>query len=74
VRDTPSETLQTQVAAIRRVSPVDRLRDAFELSEAMRELALAGLRTRHPGCSDRELVERLLGHALVHSRTPPRGL
>jgi len=60
MRDTSAAALEAQLDAIRRISPVERLRRAFELSEAMRELALAGLRTRHPGLSEAELIERLL--------------
>ena len=63
MRDTSAAAREAQVAAIRRMSPVERLRRAFELSEAMRELALAGLRTRHPGLSEPELMERLVGRS-----------
>ena len=61
MRDTSSDALEAQIAAIRRASSVDRLQRAFELSEAMRELALVGLRTRFPGRSELELVEQLVG-------------
>jgi hypothetical protein len=37
-----------------------RLRAALELSEAVREIRLAGIRARHPELSPREAVERLV--------------
>jgi hypothetical protein len=37
-----------------------RLRAAVELSEAVRELRLAGIRSRHPDFSAREAVARLV--------------
>ena len=52
-------------AAIRRIAPVERLRQAFIHSEQMRDLALARLRTRYPGHSTLELVELLLGEQLI---------
>ena len=51
--------------AIRRRDPVERMRDALVHSEAMRELALSGLRARHPGRTTVELVELMLGERLV---------
>jgi hypothetical protein len=41
--------------ALRRMTPEQRLAKAFELGEMGRELLRAGLRQRHPGCSDEEL-------------------
>ena len=67
MRDTSPHALHIQLAALRRISPVERLRRAFELSEAMRELALVRLRTRYPGRSELELVELLTGHLLSPS-------
>lgn len=63
IRDTTPAAEQVRRAAIRQLDPLDRLRQAFELSEAMRALALAGLRAAHPDCSERELVEQLLALA-----------
>ena len=37
-----------------------RLHAALELSEAVREIRLAGIRARHPELSPREAVERLV--------------
>lgn len=63
MQDTSPEARQVQLAAIRRMRPVERLERAFELSEAMRELALVGLRTRFPGRPEAELIERLAGYS-----------
>ena len=64
-RDTTPEARSIQLDALRRMPPAARLRQALELSEAMRALALARLRLLHPGLSELELLERLLGVTLV---------
>lgn len=73
-RDTTPEAQRLQLAAQRRMPPAARLRQALELSETMRALALARLRPLHPGLSDLELVEQLLGVTLVphSSGLPPK--
>lgn len=50
------------------MAPVERLAQALEWSEFVRGLALTRLRQLHPGRSDLELVELMLGERLV----PPR--
>jgi hypothetical protein len=65
MRDTSPDAEQVMLDAIRRTAPVERMRRAFALSESMRELALARLRSRHPERSDLELVELLLGESLI---------
>jgi hypothetical protein len=74
MRDTSPAAEQLRIAAIRRLSPIDRLQQAFELSEAMRELALVRLRAAHPGQPEPELVERLIGRSLVPGRPMSRVL
>lgn len=44
---------------LRRMPPEKRLEAAMRLSQAVRELALAGIRARHPGADERELRVRL---------------
>lgn len=74
LRDTTSAAEQVRLAAVRRMPPAERLRQAFDLSESVRRLALAGLRLRYPGRTDLELVERMLGTTLVPAAArPPRG-
>lgn len=59
MRDTTDEAEQVRLAAIRRMTPAQRLRQALDHSEAMRRVTLSALRRRYPECSDRELAERL---------------
>ena len=62
-----------RLAAIRRMEPGERVRQAFALSESMRRVALAGLRQVHPHRTDLELVELILGRSLVPAGwRPPR--
>jgi hypothetical protein len=61
MRDTAVDVEQIRLAAIRRMTPTERLRQAFEWSESMRRLTLEGLRGRHPELSDRALVELMVG-------------
>lgn len=44
---------------LRRMPPENRLEAAIRLSQAVRELALAGIRARHPEADDQELRVRL---------------
>ena len=60
-RDTTRAAEAIRIAAVRRRRPADRLREALQLSDTTRALALASLRRRHPQRSDRQLVELLLG-------------
>jgi hypothetical protein len=74
MRDTTPAADEIRLAAIRRMPPAERLRQAFALSESVRNVALARLRSLHPGCSDLELVEILVGRQLVPpSSRPARG-
>lgn len=63
--DTTDEALEVQRAVWRRVGAEARVRIAFELSEAARRVALAGIAARHPELDATEhvaiLVERLHG-------------
>jgi hypothetical protein len=70
MRDTTPAAEQVQQDAIRRMAPAERIALAFELSEFVRRMALAGLRARHPDRTDIELVEMLLGRPLVPAGLP----
>ena len=74
MHDASSEAVAVARAAVRRRAPVQRMRDALELSEALRALALSRLRSLHPDDSPIALVERLTGESLLPAaRTgPPR--
>jgi len=65
MRDTLLAAESIRLTIVRRMAPADRVRQALELSEWARMLALTGLRQRHPTCSERELVELLLGNRVV---------
>jgi hypothetical protein len=65
MHDTTPEADRVRLEAIRRMAPVDRLAQALEWSESVRELALIRLRQLHPGRSDLELVELMLGERLM---------
>jgi hypothetical protein len=62
--DTSADASAIVLDAVRRTPPVERMRRALAHSEAMRALALARLRARHPGRPTIELVEILLGDRL----------
>jgi hypothetical protein len=61
MRDTLPLAESARVAAIRRMAPAARLRQALDLSDAMRRVAVGRLRAVHPGRPDRELMELLRG-------------
>jgi hypothetical protein len=47
--DTPPESHRRQIEAYRAMEPARRVELAVEMSEAVWELAAAGVRARHPG-------------------------
>lgn len=65
MRDTSPGAESIVLEARRRMSPVDRMRQALEWSESTRTLALGRLRARDPAKSTLELVEILLGEELI---------
>jgi hypothetical protein len=70
MRDTTPEAASVVRSAIKRTDPVVRLREALAHSEAMRDLALARLRAKHPHSSTLELVELLTGTRLIRDDRP----
>ncbi|HEX6161217.1 MAG TPA: hypothetical protein VF111_13675 [Thermoanaerobaculia bacterium] len=54
-RDTSPEAAAVQYAIHRRMTPRERFEAAIEMSDFARELAKAGLRSRHPEMSEEEL-------------------
>jgi hypothetical protein len=66
-RDTTPEAKAIQIAAFQRQTPAERLRSAIELSDFTHRLALAGLKLRHPDCSD-DQANRLLAEELYLHR------
>jgi len=61
--DTIPQAAAIQEEIFRRMTSAQRLRLAFEMSESMRNIALAGLRSRQPGL-DRDELSRALLHIM----------
>ena len=59
-RDTSREAFAVQVERLRHAGPEARVAMAAEMSDAVRELAVAAIRRRHPEWDDRQV-----GHALA---------
>ena len=53
--DTAPEAHRLQAELYRRMSGADRLAIAFELTETVRQLALSGIRHRHPEYTEGEV-------------------
>jgi hypothetical protein len=58
--DTSPEAAAIQREIFRRMTAAARLRLALEMSESMRNVALAGLRSRRPDLSTEELSRELM--------------
>jgi len=58
-RDTGSAAVDRYHQLLRAQAPHERLEQANALSKAVRELAVAGLRTRHPDATPEEIRVRL---------------
>jgi hypothetical protein len=69
MRDTSPEAAAIQQAIFRRMTPEQRLHLALEMSESMRDIALAGLRSRRPELSEAELSRELI--RLMYGVLPP---
>ena len=58
--DTSPEAEAIQLEIFRRMTPAQRLKLALEMSDSMRNVALAGLRTRRPDLDEMELLRELM--------------
>lgn len=67
-RDTSAEIERRQIEAWRAMSAAQKLAIVSQLSLAAEELAVAGIRMRHPGAAGRELELRL-GALRLHRDT-----
>jgi hypothetical protein len=54
-RDTSLDAFRIQLEIYRRMSPEERLQQALQWSEDVRELGRAGIRLRHPEYSEQEV-------------------
>jgi hypothetical protein len=59
MRDTSPAALDRYHELLRRQAPYERLEQAMALTRAVRELAVAGIRQRHPNATDEEVRVRL---------------
>jgi hypothetical protein len=59
-RDTAPAAWSTHTSLLDRIGGPARVRAAIELSEAVRDVRLAGIRARNPSLDDRELLARLV--------------
>lgn len=66
MRDTSPAQADKYFALLAKMSPAQRLMGAAGLSRAIRTLALAGIRNRHPAASEHEQKVRLC--ALLYGR------
>jgi hypothetical protein len=57
--DTTADIERRQIDAWRRLSSVERMRLVSDTTRAVTDLALAGIRRRHPQATDRECFLRL---------------
>ena len=67
--DTSPEAAAIQDEIFRRMTPEQRVRLALEMSESMRNVALAGLRSRRPELNEAELSRELL--RVMYDFLPP---
>lgn len=74
MRDTTPDAAERQLAIYRAMPPARRAELALEMSQAARELALTGIRTRNPAYSEAEarfaLFRLLLGDDLFRRAYP----
>ena len=69
-RDTSPKARAEQIRLLRRAGPSARLAMAAELSEGVRDLALASIRRRHPDYDATQVAEVLIDH--LHGRSKQR--
>ncbi len=63
-RDTSPEAWRVFIGIIRKMSPQERFERTLELSESIRGICEAGIRSEYPEASDREVFLRLTQRTL----------
>lgn len=58
--DTSRRVAATQAALYREIGPAGRADIAADLSDGIRELAIAGVRSRHPDYDDSRVMQEVL--------------
>jgi hypothetical protein len=73
-QDTTLEAFRVQCEAYRRMPPEERLRNAFDMSNAIREVSAGGVRARHPDYTEEQVqlavVRLMLGEQLFKEVHP----
>ncbi len=59
VTDTSADVAAAQASVYRRMTPEERVRIASEMSEAARQIAVEGIRSRHPQYTDDDVLSAL---------------
>lgn len=76
--DTSRKAEQVQIELWRSMSPQNKARMVTEISLAVQEISLAGIRLRHPGATEQECLFRLavlkIGRELAHRVYPKDAL
>ena len=75
--DTTAEAMRKQFEVLRRIGPAGRAAMTFELSDNVRSMVEAGVRSRHPDWDavrvSREVVRLMLGEELFRRVFSPSG-
>ena len=69
--DTSPEAEAIQLELFRKMSPIERLRRAFGLSNELRRMAFAAIQRRHPGLSDNDVRLKFIEMGLHLSHLRP---
>jgi hypothetical protein len=76
--DTTPDAHRKQIEILRKMSPERRALMSFELSDNVRQIAIAGIKKQHPTFTEtqtkRELLRRLVGDELFQKIVAERGL
>ena len=76
--DTTIEAHRKQIEILRKMSPESRALISFELSDNVRQNAIAGIKKLHPDFTDtqikRELLRRMVGDELFRKIITAKGL
>jgi Rv0078B-related antitoxin len=71
ITDTTPEAAATQAAALRLLSPLERLELAVDMSATVRTLLRARLQVAHPQWAERDLDREVLRCTLPNNLLPP---
>ena len=69
-RDTSRNAYAVQIAQLRSVGPAARLAMAADMSDAVRDLAVAGVRRRHPEYDAAQVTQVLFERLRRRTATP----